>query len=246
MTEKVENTAIDHELNDEVERLLSVIAEKFDMEPWQINFVEGFDFGCNERCFTFKDEELSHLITLEEARELAKKKELESHFEDAERYMSMHEANKVKMEDILWKEKPKSPQECVDDAVYGLSDVKLMTMSKQRIKMIEDAVIQEVLTEEVCEDFINYLEKHFYPNKRSEKQMGNEEMWSLYEVIIVDKDDMKVKTAGQDYIIAKSAKMALGKAGYFDLMEEKDYDESKLEEKVVKIMDIKPADEDED
>jgi hypothetical protein len=162
------------------------------------------------------------------------------------------------MEDILWKEKPKSPQECVDDAVYGLSDVKSMTMSKQRIKMIEDAVIQGVLTEEVCEDFINYLEKHFYPNKRSEKQMGNEkiwslyevmgneEMWSLYEVIIVDKDDMEVKTAGQDYIIAKSAKMALGKAGYFDLMEEKDYDKSKLEEKVVKIMDIKPADEDED
>ena len=106
--------------------------------------------------------------------------------------------------------------------------------------------VLDLLTEEVCEDFINYLEKHFYPNKRSEKQMGNEEMWSLYEVIIVDKDDMKVKTAGQDYIIAKSAKMALGKAGYFDLMEEKDYDESKLEEKVVKIMDIKPADEDED
>jgi hypothetical protein len=38
----------------------------------------------------------------------------------------------------------------------------------------------------------------------------------------------------------------IGKSGYFDMLEEKGYDESKLEEKVVKLMDIKPVEDDED
>ena len=77
----------------------------------------------------------------------------------------------------------------------------------------------------------------------SEKQMGEKEMWSMYDVIMIDKD--KLETVIDTSVIAKTSMHAKGKAGVYDKLEEAEYDESKFVINVVHIAGIRPV-EDED
>jgi len=75
------------------------------------------------------------------------------------------------------------------------------------------------------------LRKMSDPKNREE----NDKMYySLYEVTVVDVDSLAIKTDTK--VMAKSEEQARGKAGYFDLLAEKEYDTDKLEVRVEKIM----------
>lgn len=83
-----------------------------------------------------------------------------------------------------------------------------------------------------------------YQELRSDEKMGEEEeLWTMYDVIMIDKDELE--TVIDTSVIAKNADHARGKAGVFDKLKEKDFDDTKFVVKVAKIADIRPVKEDE-
>lgn len=72
------------------------------------------------------------------------------------------------------------------------------------------------------------------------------EMWSLYQVIAVDKGKIENIVPEIDRkVIAKNTEHAKGLAGVNDLLEKYNYDNTKLAVRVSNILDIRPVEDDE-
>ena len=67
--------------------------------------------------------------------------------------------------------------------------------------------------------------------------------YNLYEVIAVDVENLRVEI--DEKVIAKTEEQAKGKAGYFNLLSDREFDTDKLEVKVrTVISNIKEVEED--
>ena len=95
------------------------------------------------------------------------------------------------------------------------------------------------------EDFNAYFNAFFPSNKtkESEKQMEDRKMWAMYDVIMVDKDTLEIVI--NESVVAKTPKHAKGKAGIYDRLSEKNYDDTRFIVKIAHITDIKPVEDDE-
>ena len=90
-----------------------------------------------------------------------------------------------------------------------------------------------------------YMQMFGVKNNKEEDNMG-EEMWGLYQVIAVDKEDKSKVTPNIDKkVIAKNTEHAKGLAGVNDLLEKYNYDNTKLAVRVSNILDIRPVKDDE-
>lgn len=107
----------------------------------------------------------------------------------------------------------------------------------------------EKAAKEVAQNHFDAFEKLFLfgdlpksqNSNEEEKEMG-EDMWTLYDVVAVDKDELEL--AIDKRVIAKTPEHAKGKAGVYELLEDKVYDDTKIKVTVARIMDIKPVEED--
>lgn len=88
-----------------------------------------------------------------------------------------------------------------------------------------------------CED-PSGITKH----KGEDKKMQG--YYSVYDVIVVDKDSLEIVI--DESVVAKTKKHAKGKAGVYDYLKDKEYDDTKLVVKVALIEDVKPYDTEED
>ena len=90
------------------------------------------------------------------------------------------------------------------------------------------------------------VQRYAYLQSYKEEDKMEKEMWSLYHVVVVDKEERSKITPNIDKkVIAKNEDQAKGIAGVADLIANKEYDNTKLAIKVIRIMDIRPIEDDE-
>ena len=63
-------------------------------------------------------------------------------------------------------------------------------------------------------------------------------MWRLYHIIVVDKDSLEIRI--NEYVVAKNTEHALGLVGYYEILEEKGYDNERITVYADYITEIKP------
>jgi hypothetical protein len=100
----------------------------------------------------------------------------------------------------------------------------------------------EKLTEEEFDAYVNAV----FPSKTTKErtnQMEERKMWAMYDVIMVDKDTLKIVI--DDSVVAKSAEHAKGIVGVYDRLSEKNFDDTRFVVKIAHITDIKLVEDDE-
>jgi len=102
-----------------------------------------------------------------------------------------------------------------------------------------------------CKD-IDYKKYLYIPSKERESEdlMNGEicsdiprEEWVLFEVNVVDKENLKILI--DEKVIAKNREHAKGLTGVYDVLEDKNFDNTKLKIIVEYIASIRPIKEDE-
>ncbi|MFP4661951.1 MAG: hypothetical protein ACLFPF_07170 [Halanaerobiales bacterium] len=133
----------------------------------------------------------------------------------------------------------------LDESSYKPPSVKGVVESKVMELRPDDDFVKSVKERDrrLINDIINFVNIPKEYLKESEKLMEDSKMWSMYDVIIVDKESKEILR--NESVVAKNRDMALGKAGYHDILEGKDFDSTKLVVKVAHITDIKPVEDDE-